>query len=918
MRTRMNEVKLLKKCLQGDSLAFEGIVAKYQGLVCAITYGGIADTQRSEELAHQTFINAWNKLAQLNDLSKFRPWLCSIARNHVKSFIRNKKRDILQKAKPMENANDMPIDEDGPVESAIKKEHIELVDAAIGQIPEEYREVLVLYYRQQYSVRQIAELLDLSEEVAKKRLQRSRKMIKDQLSSIVEETLSATGPKKAFTAAVVASVAGMAIKGAGVATAAGVAASTSTVGGATSLAAVTTGTVAKIVTAAAVIAIGIGSVVTYNKITKPNPQPQLPQAAIVVSKQEDEQDVTVEETTEQSSDGTVNLAAIDEVKDDLDTKEKNSDLGTKVTQKTDKNKSNTAETNSVIVESDNLIVGGFVQSEDGEPIAGVNVQLLWDVKRGDMMMLDVKKAVTDANGRWQCQITGESEDIIVRLKHAGYLSQFFSYRPSFDDLLAQSAVLIMRKGLQVSGFVYDTQGNPVANALVMPPGSITGTNAVYGIQDSAKTTRTDTDGMFLLKAVKSGLQDIAIDASGYAPAFVSVNVVPEMPPIEITLDYGQSLTGVVVDINGEPLSGVEIKIDEWEIIQGQNTNSFSHKNFSILRRQTKTNTAGQYTIEHLPSIGDIEIYFGNRPHFLSSLIQNDMVQNKTKNVTMYPIPTITGTVIDADSGKPITEFEVTAACTWDPNTDGIWGLNKDKITSPQGNFSKTKINFMAHEFPSPGWVAVKINAKGYSSSQSPWMQIGQELPPITIHLKKAQILSSTLFYSDGSPVSKTDVILIEPSSWVEVYNYKIQGYTNCKYRITQTDSNGYFEFSAPSAPTKILVLDYDEYLIADTNNLNDKLTLTSWAYVTGSVETDSDINSNITVQIATKYDPNEQIRWMSRQTTNANGRFEFFYVPAIPQKIRYGSVDSTNTLNKELDVNPRSNQETELRLVYPQ
>ena len=72
------------KCLKGNSRAFGAIVAEYQELVCAITYSGTADIQRSEELAHQTFVNAWNKLAQLKDLSRFRPWLCSIARNNVR------------------------------------------------------------------------------------------------------------------------------------------------------------------------------------------------------------------------------------------------------------------------------------------------------------------------------------------------------------------------------------------------------------------------------------------------------------------------------------------------------------------------------------------------------------------------------------------------------------------------------------------------------------------------------------------------------------------------------------------------------------------------------------------------------------------------------------------------------------------
>ena len=103
-----NEVILLKKCLKGDSRAFEVIVSRYQELICAITYSGIADVQRSEELAHQTFIYAWNKLSQLKDLSKFRPWLCSIARNNIRDFLKKSQRDIIAGAKPFNHNNLSP------------------------------------------------------------------------------------------------------------------------------------------------------------------------------------------------------------------------------------------------------------------------------------------------------------------------------------------------------------------------------------------------------------------------------------------------------------------------------------------------------------------------------------------------------------------------------------------------------------------------------------------------------------------------------------------------------------------------------------------------------------------------------------------------------------------------------------------
>ena len=97
-----SEIVLLRACMKGDTTAFETIVEKYQSLVCAITFSATANLDKSEELAQEAFIRAWINLAQLKDLTKFRAWLCSIARNIVRNYIRDKKRDVVGKAASIE------------------------------------------------------------------------------------------------------------------------------------------------------------------------------------------------------------------------------------------------------------------------------------------------------------------------------------------------------------------------------------------------------------------------------------------------------------------------------------------------------------------------------------------------------------------------------------------------------------------------------------------------------------------------------------------------------------------------------------------------------------------------------------------------------------------------------------------------
>ena len=176
---KYNEIELLKSSMQGDTVAFEAIVNKYQSFICAITFSGTADLETSEELAQETFISAWRDLSQLQDLSKFRGWLCSIARNIIRNSFRSQKRDLLQKAVSLDQIQEEGVKMDEPSVEIITHEERVVVEQALKRIPERYREPLVLFYRERQSIKQVAEELDLSEEATKQRLYRGRKRRED-------------------------------------------------------------------------------------------------------------------------------------------------------------------------------------------------------------------------------------------------------------------------------------------------------------------------------------------------------------------------------------------------------------------------------------------------------------------------------------------------------------------------------------------------------------------------------------------------------------------------------------------------------------------------------------------------------------------------------------------------------------------
>lgn len=279
-----DDIKLVQACCGGDARAFEAIVSRYQALVCAITYSAVGHRDISEELAQETFVQAWKQIGKLKEADKFRPWLCSIARSIVCNHFRAQKRTPVVQF----DMADLPTDKGKPTppETLIRKEEEEMVHTALMQIPREYREPLVLFYRQDHSITQVAEIMGLTEAAVRTRLHRGRLMLREQIESKIETTLKKTAPTAAFTRAVMAAVgAGLTVGIAGSAAAGTTAASTGSSSALTAASGLLTATSAKIASIAAVIVITAGVVIYSTKeLSAPTPS-QITNEQPVVSRE---------------------------------------------------------------------------------------------------------------------------------------------------------------------------------------------------------------------------------------------------------------------------------------------------------------------------------------------------------------------------------------------------------------------------------------------------------------------------------------------------------------------------------------------------------------------------------------------------------------------------------------------------------
>jgi RNA polymerase sigma factor (sigma-70 family) len=201
------DAELVAQTRRGDGDAFGRIVARYQALICALAYNATGSLAQSEDLAQEAFVVAWKQLPGLREPEKLRSWLCGIVRNLGRRARRVEKFEPALRAERLETAApSLAAPEPGPLDQAVSREEEDILWRQMEAIPETYREPLILFYRQQASIEQVALALELSEDAVRQRLTRGRRLLQKQVLAFIESALERTSPKPAFTQKVLAAL----------------------------------------------------------------------------------------------------------------------------------------------------------------------------------------------------------------------------------------------------------------------------------------------------------------------------------------------------------------------------------------------------------------------------------------------------------------------------------------------------------------------------------------------------------------------------------------------------------------------------------------------------------------------------------------------------------------------------------------
>jgi len=170
----------VKLCLAGDADAYAVLVERYGGRVYNLALRITDDPDAAKDCAQEAFIRAYRALHRYDPSRPFAPWLFRIATNTSLNHLRR----WHAKGEPIDEPPDVPGEpEEGPEATAVRRDEVAEVVAAMAELPPAYRAALTLRHMQQLSYQEVADTLGLPLGTVKTHLHRARAALKARLAA---------------------------------------------------------------------------------------------------------------------------------------------------------------------------------------------------------------------------------------------------------------------------------------------------------------------------------------------------------------------------------------------------------------------------------------------------------------------------------------------------------------------------------------------------------------------------------------------------------------------------------------------------------------------------------------------------------------------------------------------------------------
>ena len=183
-----DDEKVIAKAQEGDLFSFDHLVKKYQKKIYTLAYRMVKNHDAADDIAQETFINAYSSIKSFKLGHSFYTWLYRICMNLSINYLKRQKfvipeSQFEEEVSPLEKKTES----EDPLSLLVQKEQERKIEQAIDSLPPKYKAVFILKVYEDLSYEEIAQTLKISLGTVMSRLFRARERLQELLKDVVSD-----------------------------------------------------------------------------------------------------------------------------------------------------------------------------------------------------------------------------------------------------------------------------------------------------------------------------------------------------------------------------------------------------------------------------------------------------------------------------------------------------------------------------------------------------------------------------------------------------------------------------------------------------------------------------------------------------------------------------------------------------------
>ncbi|HTF19858.1 MAG TPA: sigma-70 family RNA polymerase sigma factor [Chryseolinea sp.] len=179
------DLPIIDRILAGEQSVYADLVNRYKSYAYTIAFKVVQSRVEAEEISQDAFVKAYHHLRSFQRESKFSTWLYRIVFNTAISHRRKNRPDF-------QSIESTTISQGHEGEDRLERsDKRKFLEAAMNRLNQADRTALTLFYLEEFSLEEIAEITGMQANTAKVRIHRARQRLADELKIILKsEALS--------------------------------------------------------------------------------------------------------------------------------------------------------------------------------------------------------------------------------------------------------------------------------------------------------------------------------------------------------------------------------------------------------------------------------------------------------------------------------------------------------------------------------------------------------------------------------------------------------------------------------------------------------------------------------------------------------------------------------------------------------